>query len=148
MEFSDIFPYPSRLPETWFHNAVLFVQRDKTGIKHSYRPDTSVQGGGESDDAQLFYALYPTDRGNVLTLIKNLQHPEHKLHYSVCGNYIDVHVNLDPGDAPVPAGTVFEVEYICELYGDASISADELKQIGLRSLEAGDIVIDERTASV
>jgi hypothetical protein len=142
VEFTDIFPYPSRLPETWFHDAVLFVQRDRTMIKYSYRPDTSCGTGGDSDDPRLFYALYPSDRGNVLTLIDNPQHPDRKLHYSVCGNYIDIHVNLAPERAPVPAGEVFDVRYVCELYGDGSTSADELKQIGLRSLEAGDIVID------
>ena len=142
VEFSDIFPSPSRLPETWFHDAVLFVQRDRTMIKPSYRPDTSASSGTDSDDPRLFYALYPSDRGSVLSLFENPQHPDRKLHYSVCGNYIDVHVNLSPDPVPVPAGTVFEVSYICELYGDGDTSVDELKQIGLRSLEAGDIVID------
>jgi len=142
VEFSDIFPYPSRLPETWFHDAVLFAQRDQTMIKYSYRPDTSFSTGGDSDDSRLFYALYPSDRGNVLTLIDNPQHPDFKLHYSVCGNYVDIHVNFNPGSAPVPAGEVFEVSYVCELYGDGSTAVDELKQIGQRSLEVGDIVID------
>ena len=141
-EFTDIFPYPSRLVETWFHDAVLFVQRDRNYVKHSFRPDLSAGRGGHSDDDRLFYALYPSDRGNVLTLFKNPQHPERELHYSVCGNYIDIHVNLNPGDPPVPAGTVFEIEYVCELYGDGTTSADELRQIGLRSLEAGDIVVE------
>ncbi len=140
IEFSDIFPYPSRLVETWFHDMVLFVQRDKTSTIYTYRPDTSVSSPGESNDDRLFYGLFATDRGNVLTLIKNPQHPEQKLHYSVCGNYIDVHVNLNPGEAPVPAGKTFEIEYIFELYGDANTTADEIKQIGLKSLESGDIV--------
>ena len=142
VEFSDIFPYPSRLPETWFHDAVLFAQRGQTMIKYSYRPDTSFSTGGDSDDPRLFYALYPSARGNILTLIDNPQHPDRKLHYSVCGNYVDIHVNFNPGSVPVPAGEIFEINYVCELYGDGSTTVDELKQIGQRSLEAGDIIID------
>ena len=145
VEFSDIFPYPSRLVETWFHDAVLFLQRDRTGMVYTYQPDKSVWSGpGESEGDRLFYGLYGTDRGNVLTLIRNPQHPENRLHYSVCGNYIDVHVNFSPQQVPVPAGTVYEVEYVTELYGDASTSVDEIRQIGLRSLEAGDVVIDDK----
>ncbi len=140
-EFTDIFPYPSRLPETWFHAAVLFVQRDRTQIKYSYRPDTSAGTSGDSDDPRLFYALYPSARGNVLTLIDNPQHPDLKLHHSVCGNYVDIHVHLRPEVVPVPAGTKYEIRYVCAVWGDERTTADELKRIGLRSLEAGDLVL-------
>ncbi|NKB65588.1 MAG: hypothetical protein GKR89_00880 [Candidatus Latescibacteria bacterium] len=142
-EFSDIFPYPSRLPETWFHDAVLFVQRDGSYFKPSFEPDTSAGSLlGESNDPHLFYGLYASDKGNILTLIKNPQHPERLLHYSVCGNYVDVHVNFNPGKPPIAAGTVIEVEYTTEVYGDGRVSDAEIKQIGLKSLEAGDIVVD------
>lgn len=141
-EFSDIFPYPSRLPETWFHDAVLFVQRDRTYYKPNFRPDLSAGSGGDSDDPRLFYALFAADRGNVLTLFENPHHPERKFHYSVCGNYIDVHVNYLCDQPPVAAGTTFDVSYTCELYGDGQTGLDELKAIGLRSLELGDIAID------
>ena len=43
---------------------------------------------------------------------------------------------------PLPAGTAFEVRYICEIYGDENTAIDQLKDIGLRSCEAGDIVIE------
>ena len=142
-EFSDIFPYPSRLTETWFHDAVLFVQRDGSFFKPSFEPDTSAGSlVGESDDPHLFYGLYASDKGNILTLIKNPQYPQRRLHYSVCGNYVDVHVNFAPGTPPIPAGTVIEVEYVTEVYGDGQTSAAEIKQIGLQSLAAGDIVVD------
>ena len=64
------------------------------------------------------------------------------MHYSVCGNYVDIHVNFQPDQVPVPAGTTFDVRYICELYGDGETEIDELKQIGLRATQTGDIVID------
>ena len=141
-EFSDIFPYPSRLPATWFHDAVLFLQGESSYFKPNFRPDLSAGSGSDNDDPRLFYALYPADRGNVLALFENPQHPEHKFHYSVCGNYIDVHVNYHCDEVPVAAGTTFDVNYICELYGDGQISLADLKAIGQRSLAAGDIVID------
>jgi hypothetical protein len=141
VEFSDIFPYPSRLVETWFHDAVLFLQEGGSSTIYTYRPDLSVSNPG-AGGKDLFYGLFATERGNVLTLVKNKQHLEHPLHYAVCGNYIDIHVNLHPGEAPVAAGKVFEVEYVTELYGDEETSADEIRQIGQRSLAAGDIVVD------
>lgn len=139
VEFSDIFPYPSRLPETWFHDAVLFVQGGESFVKYSYRPDLS--GGQHGEGQRLFYALYPSQRGNVLTLIDNPD-PNQKMHYSVCGNYVDIHVNFHPPQVPVPAGTTFDVRYICEVYGDQHIDVDQLKQIGLRATETGDLLID------
>lgn len=139
VEFSDIFPYPSRLPETWFHDAVLFVQGGESFVKYSYRPDLS--GGQHGEGQRLFYALYPSDRGNVLTLVDNPDQNQ-KMHYSVCGNYVDIHVNFQPDQVPVPTGTTFDVRYICELYGDGDTEIDELKQIGLRATQTGDIVID------
>jgi hypothetical protein len=142
VEFSDIFPYPSRLPETWFHDGVLFVQRDRTSLVYTRRPDRSHHDPRESRDDRLFYGLYGSDRGNVLTLIRNATADGTPLHYSVCGNYIDVHVNLEPRKVPVPRGTVFEVSFVSELYGDARTTVDEIKRIGLRSLEAGDIAIE------
>lgn len=140
VEFTDIFPYPSRLPETWFHDAVLFVQRDHTYIKYNFRPDLSGGSSGQSQDSRLFYALYASERGNVLTLIDN---PDRKqnMHYSVCGNYIDIHVNFSPEQVPVAAGTTFDINYVCELYGDEQTSVDELKKIGLHSIETGDITL-------
>jgi len=142
VEFTDIFPYPSRLPETWFHDAVLFMQKDHSFVKHSYRPELSAGHGAINQDDKLYYALYPSDRGNVLTLIKNLNYGKNDMHYSVCGNYIDIHVNLHPGEAPVAAGSTFEIEYVCEVYGDGGATVDELGEIGRRALEEGDIVID------
>ena len=142
VEFSDIFPYPSRLVETWFHDAVLFLQGDGSSLIHTLRPDRSHHRAPTQDPGpHLFYGLFGSDRGNVLALMENCQHPEVPFHYSVCGNYIDVHVNLHPPQAPVPAGTVFEIRYAAELYGDGNTSVDEIHEIGRRSLEQGQLLI-------
>ena len=53
-----------------------------------------------------------------------------------------MHVNYLCDHLPVAAGTTFDVSYTCELYGDGQTGLDELKAIGLRSLELGDIAID------
>ena len=144
VEFSDIFPYPSRLPETWVHDAVLFLQRHCGAVIYTQRPDKSAHwGSGEGEpDADLFYGLYAADCGNVLTYMRNRTEGAHPFHYSVCGNYIDIHANMDPGPVPVPAGKVFEVEYACELAGDGQMSADAVRRIGERSLEAGELVVE------
>ena len=49
----------------------------------------------------------------------------------------NVYVNFHPEEVPVPAGKVFEVGYIAELYGDGGTSADEIRQIGMQTPEAG-----------
>ncbi len=142
VEFSDIFPYPSRLVETWFHDAVLFLQGDGSSLIHTLRPDRSHHRAPTGDPGpHLFYGLFGSDRGNVLALMENCQHPEVPFHYSVCGNYIDVHVNLHPPQAPVPAGTIYEIRYAAELYGDGHTSVDEIHEIGRRSLEQGQLVV-------
>ena len=120
---------------------MLFLQGDQTYIKHNYRPDLSGGSGQTNNDPRLFYALYPSDKGNILTLIDHTDQPQQKMHYSVCGNYIDIHVNFHPEHVPVPAGTTYDVNYICEIYGDGQTSVDQLKHIGLNALKTGDITI-------
>jgi hypothetical protein len=142
VEFSDIFPYPSRLVETWFHDAVLFMQGDGSSLIHTLRPDRSHHRPPTGDPGpRLFYGLFSSDRGNVLALMENDQHPQVPFHYSVCGNYIDVHVNLHAPQAPIPAGSVFEISYAAEMYGDGDTSVDEIHEIGRRSLELGEITV-------
>lgn len=143
VEFSDIFPYPSRLVETWHHDAVLFMQQNASSMVYALRPDTSASSVGESDvGPHLFYGLFASDRGNVLAFMNNPQHPQLPFHFSVCGNYIDVHVNFTPDAVPVPAGTIFEVDYVTELYGDAGTTVEEIRAIGARSLAAGQLTVD------
>ena len=144
VEFSDIFPYPSRLPETWVHDAVLFLQRDRGALIYTQRPDKSAHwGGGDGDPGDgLFYGLYAADRGNVLTYMRNRSHADYPFHYSVCGNYIDIHVNMNPGPPPTARGAVFDVEYACEVAGDGQWSPEAIREIGERSLAAGDLVVD------
>jgi hypothetical protein len=142
VEFSDIFPYPSRLVETWQHDAVLFMDQTTTSMVYTLRPDTSTRSTVDGDaGANLFYGLFSSDGGNVLAFMKNRQHEQLPFHYSVCGNYIDVHVNLLPGQDPVPAGTVFEVEYVTEVFGDGETTAEQIRSIGECSLQAGELVV-------
>ena len=140
VEFSDIFPYPSRLPETWFHSAVLFVEPNGSFIKYNHRPDLSGGTAAGSPD-KLFYALFGSDRGNILTLIENPM-PKQLMHYSVCGNYIDIHVNFQTGRIPAPTNTTFEVTYTCEVFGNSETSVDELKVIGQNSVASGKLLIN------
>ena len=143
VEFSDIFPYPSRLVETWDHDAVVFMQQNSTSTIYTLRPDTSTHSStGEEVGPHLFYGLFSSDRGNVLSFFRNPQHSKIPFHYSVCGNYIDVHVNFHPEQVPVPAGTVFDVDFVTEVYGDGHTSVDEIRSIGDNSLAAGKLVID------
>ncbi len=143
VEFSDIFPYPSRLVETWHHDAVMFMQPNLTSMIYTLRPDTSSHSVGEGDSGpHLFYGLFSSDLGNVLSFMNNKQHDRSPFHFSVCGNYIDVHVNFSPTEVPVPSGTVFDVEYVTEVYGDGETTTEQIRSIGARSLAAGELTID------
>ena len=60
VEFSDIFPYPSRLVETWLHDAVLFMTRGGSSLVYTLRPDCSVHSPSTGDPGpHLFYGLSP-----------------------------------------------------------------------------------------
>ena len=140
-ELSDIFPFPSRLIETWYYQGILFLEHDRSFMYNIFRPDRSYRGPGESRDGRLFYGMFASDRGNVLTLFRNHSHPAQPLVYGVCGHYVDIHIHFRPTVVPVPAGEVFEISYVFELYGDQHTSVDEIRRIGELSLAAGDIVI-------
>jgi hypothetical protein len=143
VEFSDIFPYPSRLVETWHHDAVMFMQKNSTSMIYNLRPDTSSHSSDDSEAGpHLFYGLFASDRGNVLAFMNNRQHEECPFHFSVCGNYIDVHVNFMPKTMPVPAGTVFDVDFVTELYGDGDTTVEQIRAIGAASLAAGELTVD------
>ena len=74
--------------------------------------------------------------------MNNRQHKQCPFHFSVCGNYIDVHVNFMPKTVPVPAGTVFDVDFVTELYGNGDTTAEQIRAIGAASLAAGELTVD------
>jgi hypothetical protein len=47
-----------------------------------------------------------------------------------------------PKTVPVPAGTVFDVDFVTELYGNGDTTAEQIRAIGAASLAAGELTVD------
>ncbi|RKY88255.1 hypothetical protein DRQ15_10155 [candidate division KSB1 bacterium] len=87
-----------------------------------------------------FFAFMASDRGNILNLVRNPYPEDISMHASLCGHWIDLHLDILPEVIPVPTDTVYEVETVVEIYGDSRISDEEIDRIGRQALEMGEIV--------
>ena len=145
-QFFDVFPFRGVWTQDWWYGNVLWLTADgrwKTmdTVKATYDGDTkltSIDGGG-------FFALYSSDRGNMVMLTKNFK-PDLPTEYVICGNYIDYHMDLKfvDGDLkPVIPNKGFEAscEYELAVWGDESVTRDQLIEIGKRSIDAGSLVL-------
>ncbi len=139
LQFYDLFPFDTSDDRAWHYTHVLHL--DQQGRIHN----VPTKAHGEtlerwefSDGA--FFAFHASDRGNVLTLVKNPSPPDVKMSALVCSMWIDLHLDIVPDRIPVPAGSSFSVELITDVMGDGTITKERLLEIGRRSLEIGDIV--------
>ena len=142
-QFYDVFPHEGVYPEKWWYKKVMYLDRDGClGIYDNLDRSRNYNVFDEAHD-RAFFAMYASDRGNLLTLVRQIRPAGQALHLAVCGNYIDHHLDLELGAPPIPAGKVFEVEYDLALYGDDQTSQDEIAAIGRRALAAGRFVLPE-----
>jgi len=145
-QFFDVFPFRGVWTEDWWYGNVLWLTADgkwKTmdTVKATYDGDkdlTRISGGG-------FFALYSSDRGNMLMLVRNFT-PALPVEYVICGNYIDYHMDLkfvgaDGKPMRPPKGFEARCEYELAVWGDKSATRDQLIEIGTKSLKAGKLVI-------
>ena len=145
-QFFDVFPFRGVWPEDWWYDEVLWVTPDgrwktlKT-VQGTFEGDTTVQtfkGGG-------FFALYSSDRGNMLMLVKNFS-PDLPADYIICGNYIDFHMDMrftGPDGKPGKPSKGFKasVEYELALWGNSKTTRKQLIEIGKKSIAAGRLII-------
>jgi len=87
-----------------------------------------------------FFAFMASDRGDIPNLVRNPYPEDISMHASLCGHWIDLHLDILPNVIPVPAGTIYEMETVVEIYGDSRISDEEIERIGRQALEMGEIV--------
>lgn len=148
-QFFDVFPFRGVEPEDWWYDEVLWLTPDgrvKTmrTVEQTYDGDTelsTISGGG-------FFALYSSDRGNMLMLTKNFK-PELPASYVICGNYIDFHMDVqfigeDGKPRPPEKGFQASVQYDLAIWGDENTTRQELIGIGKESIKAGRLALPDR----
>lgn len=146
-QFFDVFPFRGVMPRDWWYGEVLFVAPDGRAkwlgtLDRKFGGDESVEtfsGGG-------FFALYSAERGNMLMLTKNFK-PDLPVKHVICGNYVDFHMevlfrNAEGKAAPPTKGTTVSMEYELAVWGDGSVTREELIERGRRSIKAGRLILD------
>jgi hypothetical protein len=147
-QFFDVFPFRGVWPQDWWYDEVLWLAPDGRvkwlrTVEATYGGDEKLQeitGGG-------FFALYRSDRGNMLMLTKNFE-PLLPTSYVICGNYIDYHMEVkflgDDGKAAAPKkGFRGTAQYDLALWGDKSVTREKLIEIGKESIAAGKLVLPQ-----
>jgi len=151
-QFFDVFPFRGVDPREWWYDSVLWLTPDgrtKWEDTHTWQFEgdkslASITGNG-------FFALCSSDRGNMVMLNKNFS-PLLPVHYVICGNYIDFHMDVhfvdENGNPKQPEpGFTMSMEYDLALWGDKNTTREELIDMGKKSLRAGKLVFPERRAS-
>lgn len=146
VQFFDVFPFRGVWPRDWWYNEILFMARDgrwktENTLTYKFEGDTKLEtfsGGG-------FFALYSSDRGNMLMLTKNFK-PELPVEHVICGNYIDYHMTLEfpkvDGKPAFPEkGFTASMQYQLAVWGDSRLTRKELIDIGKKSMQANELVI-------
>lgn len=144
-QFFDVFPFRGVDPREWWYDSVLWLtpgggtkwENTRTWQFEGDTDLTSITGDG-------FFALCSSDRGNMVMLNKNFK-PLLPVHYSICGNYIDYHMDvhfLDGNGKPKPPekGFTMSMEYDLALWGDRNTTREELIEMGKKSLKAKKLV--------
>jgi hypothetical protein len=138
IEFYDLFPFRTIDPDQWYYDYLLFMDGMLPARKVLTKtPD--LKKNVLDFSRRCFFAFMASDRGNILTLVRNPRPEDISMHASLCGHWIDLHLDILPEGIPVPAGTVYEVETVVEIYGDRRTSGAEIERIARRALETGDI---------
>jgi len=144
-QFFDVFPFRGVDPREWWYDSILWLTpegrikwEDTRTWKFEGDSDlTSITGNG-------FFALCSSDRGNMVMLNKNFN-PLLPVHYVICGNYIDFHMDVhfidENGKLKLPEkGFTMSMEYDMALWGDGSTTREEIIEVGKKSLKAGRLV--------
>jgi hypothetical protein len=144
-QFFDVFPFRGVDPREWWYDSVLWLTPDGRTLRedtHTWKFEGDKTLHEITGDG--FFALCSSDHGNMIMLNKNFR-PLIPVHYIICGNYIDFHMDVQFRDAEGnPAqpekGFTMHAEYDLALWGDGNTSREEILAVGKKSLEAGHLV--------
>lgn len=150
VQFFDGFPFRGVNPEEWWFSKVLYMNQD--GKWSTYSNVNQVFQGDQTaanSTGTHFTALYSADRGNVLFLTKNFKSGDDlNINNVICSNYIDLHMNIMPpklnkDSFVMKKGFQTSVEYQMAIWGDGSLTEEQVIQIGKKSLQSGNLAINE-----
>ncbi|MBW7841045.1 MAG: hypothetical protein H3C36_15715 [Chitinophagaceae bacterium] len=150
VQFFDGFPFRGVNPEEWWFSKVLYMNQD--GKWSTYSNVNQVFQGDQTaanSTGTHFTALYSADRGNVLFLTKNFKSGDDlNINNVICSNYIDLHMNIMPpklnkDSFVMKKGFQTSVEYQMAIWGDGSLTEEQVIQMGKKSIESGNLAINE-----
>ena len=146
VQFFDAFPFRGVEPQDWWYDNVLHMSSDGKWL--TYKTDNQIYDG-DLDIGKMvgtaFIGLYSSDRGNMLMLVKNLK-PKLTTEHAICSNYVDLHMTVlldDPHMQPIKISKGYQVnvEYELSIWGDKTLTRDQLIGIGKKSIKAGKLVL-------
>ncbi|MFV2066356.1 MAG: hypothetical protein ACC645_05200, partial [Pirellulales bacterium] len=151
-QFFDMFPFRGVYPSDWWWEEVLTMNKGgEWGISHTLGEKGRTGPEPPKMTNTSFYGFYSADRGNVLLFAKNFTPRDAELSVALCSNYIDLHLDVHlktVQDLPVAIpGSVYSMEYDFAVYGDDSLSREQVAEIGKASLEANRLVVPGKTTS-
>lgn len=145
IQFYDVFPFRGVDPKDWWYNNVLWLKPDgkwKTfdPVQTVFKGDTTI----EKIAGKGFFGFYSSDRGNMFVLVKNVS-PELPASYVLCSNYVDYHMSVPlhhppTATGPKEKGYVLKVSFELALWGDKSLTGQQMINIGNKSLQQGTLV--------
>jgi len=141
IEYLDIFPFNTLDPRRWFYEGVIYLSPKGDMMDIAIKDDVrSWRGRRWEFRGTCFFAMLPSERGNILMLIRNPK-PEGIVSRAVlCCNWIDLHLDFVVDEVPIPKGSTYEVEMVIDIYGDGKTTKEEIIEIGRRAMAIGDIV--------
>jgi hypothetical protein len=148
VQYFDVFPFRGVEPKDWWYDNVLFM--DSENKWRTYKTVSQTYDGEQdrNSSGSTFQGLFSSDRGNMLMLTKNFT-PNLPTHYIICSNYVDLHSNVLFDDLIIKPSTLDQgyqvsVEYELAIWGDRSLTRDQLIEIGKNSIRAGKLVLPDQ----
>ncbi|MEO5997336.1 MAG: hypothetical protein ABIN89_11370, partial [Chitinophagaceae bacterium] len=150
VQFFDGFPFRGVETKDWWYDNVLYMNDN---LKFSTYKNVSQSFEGDSSASKSkgthFTALYNSDRGNVLILTKNFKSKGFAIDNFICGNYIDLHMNVVPIEQDkqslnlLTKGFQSSIEYQMAIWGNNTLTKEQVIDIGKRSINTGNLVIEK-----
>jgi hypothetical protein len=147
-QFFDAFPFRGVEPIDWWYDNVMHMSSDgkwqtSTTLDQTKKGDLDMHG----IQGTTFISLYSSDRGNMMMLVKNLK-PDLVTSHVICSNYIDLHMNVILNDSKLQHKKDYKdlklsVEYELGIWGNETLTKDQLIEIGNKSIKAGTLVVPD-----
>jgi hypothetical protein len=147
VQFFDVFPFKGVEPKDWWYDQALFMDsqgkwRTFANVNQTFEGEQDKHSAGPT-----FQGLFSAERGNMLMLTRSFT-PKLPTHYVICSNYIDLHSNvmfdgLIEQPNTIGKGQQIGIEYELAIWGDETLTRDQIIEIGKTSIDAGKLVLPQ-----